>query len=77
MAQWFAPLDQAIGGTGDAVAGAGNYVGGGIADLFTGITGTAGSAAGDAAGGLFGGLGNWLIKVLAVGVAAWIVAGAV
>jgi hypothetical protein len=57
MGQWFAPLDDALGG---------------IGDVTTGLFSTAGDAAGDAAGGLFGGLfgglGNWLFQLAALAV---------
>lgn len=60
MAPWFEPLDEALGGTADALKG---------------LTSTAGDAAGGAAGGLFGGLfegaGNVLLQLVALAVAGW------
>jgi len=58
MSQWFPPLDNALGGIGDAVSNT--------------VEGTA-ETAGDAAGGLFGGLGNWLFKMAALALGAFAV----
>lgn len=81
MSEWFPPADDALGGTADAVEGAGDFVFGGIGSTISNALSGAGETAGDAAGGflggLFGGLGDWVIKLLAIGVVGYVVAQAI
>lgn len=62
MSEWFPPLDDALGGIADAAE-----------NTVEGAASTAGDAAGGLLGGIYGGLGNWLLKMAFLSLAAFAV----
>jgi len=65
MSQWFPTLDEAIGGTADAIGSGTGWVLSGVGETIGGAVEGTGDVVGDTTGsllaGAFGGLGRWLL----------------